>query len=81
VANAHHAEVTFLGAIGPRQADIDQLVRTLPSKATPLVVVYEAGPCGDLALPLSDEQGPARLGRRPRPHAQQGRRPRAHGSS
>ncbi len=46
VAKAHHAEVTFLGTIGTRQVDIDQLVRTLHSKATHLVVVYEAGPCG-----------------------------------
>ena len=32
--------------MGTRQWDIDQLIRTLPSKATPLVLVYEAGPCG-----------------------------------
>jgi transposase len=46
VANAHDADVTFLGAIGTRQADIDQLVRKLHSKAKHLVFVYEAGPCG-----------------------------------
>jgi transposase len=46
VANAHNAEVTFLGTIGTRQVDIDQLVRTLQSKAQHLVFVYEAGPCG-----------------------------------
>ena len=46
VANAHDAEVTFLGTIGTRQVDIDQLVRTLQSKAQHLVFVYEAGPCG-----------------------------------
>jgi transposase len=46
VANAHHAEVTFLGTIGTRQVDIDQLVRKLQSKAQHLVFVYEAGPCG-----------------------------------
>jgi transposase len=46
VAKVHNAEVTFLGAIGTRQADIDQRVRKLPSKATHLVFVYEAGPCG-----------------------------------
>jgi transposase len=46
VAKAHDAEVTFLGTIGTRQADIDQLVRKLQSKAKHLVFVYEAGPCG-----------------------------------
>jgi transposase len=46
VAKAHNAEVTFRGAIGTRQADIDQLVRKLQSKAKHLVLVYEAGPCG-----------------------------------
>src|SRR5919108_863848 len=46
VAKAHDAEVIYLGTIGTRQADIDQLVRKLQSKATHLVFVYEAGPCG-----------------------------------
>jgi len=40
------AEVAFLGTIGTRQCDIDKLIRTLTSKATQLVFVYEAGPCG-----------------------------------
>jgi transposase len=35
-----------LGAIGPRQCDIDALVRKLQSKSARLVFVYEAGPCG-----------------------------------
>jgi transposase len=46
VAKAHDAEVIYRGTIGTRQADIDQLVRKLPSKAPHLVFVYEAGPCG-----------------------------------
>jgi transposase len=46
VAKAHDAEVIFLGTIGTRQADIDQLVRKLQAKAKHLVFVYEAGPCG-----------------------------------
>jgi transposase len=46
VAQDHGAEVTYLGAIGTRQCDIDQLVRKMPSKATQLIFVYEAGPCG-----------------------------------
>jgi transposase len=47
VAQEHGAEVTYLGTIGTRHIDIDQLVRTLQSKAKHLVFVYEAGPCGD----------------------------------
>ena len=46
VAQEHGAEVIYLGAIGTRQCDIDQLIRKMPSKATPLIFVYEAGPCG-----------------------------------
>jgi transposase len=46
VAQEHGAEVTYLGPIGTRHIDIDQLVRTLQSKAKHLVLVYEAGPCG-----------------------------------
>jgi transposase len=46
VAKAHDAEVIYLGTIGTRQTDIDQLVRKLQAKATHLVFVYEAGPCG-----------------------------------
>jgi transposase len=46
VAKAHDAEVTFLGTVGTRQCDLDQLIRTMPSKANQLLFVYEAGPCG-----------------------------------
>ena len=46
VAQDHGAEVTYLGTIGTRQCDIDHLTRTLQSKATHLVFVDEAGPCG-----------------------------------
>jgi transposase len=46
VAQAHDAEVTYLGTIGTRQCDIDNLIRKLQAKAKPLVLVYEAGPCG-----------------------------------
>jgi transposase len=46
VAYDHGAEVTYLGTIGTRQTDLDQLVRKLQSKAKQLVFVYEAGPCG-----------------------------------
>src|SRR5919198_647078 len=46
VAQDHQAEVIYLGTIGTRQADIDQLIRKMPSKAKHLVFVYEAGPCG-----------------------------------
>lgn len=47
VAQEHGAEVIYLGTIGTRQYAIDQLVRKMPSKATHLIFVYEAGPCGD----------------------------------
>jgi transposase len=46
VAKAHGAEVTVLGPMGPRQCDLDQLSRTMPSKANQRIFGYEAGPCG-----------------------------------
>ena len=36
----------FVGAIGPRQADLDQLIRRLHGKTADLTFAYEAGPCG-----------------------------------
>jgi hypothetical protein len=47
VAKAHDAEVIDLGTSGTRHGDIDKRIRNRASKATPLVVVDEAGPCGD----------------------------------
>jgi transposase len=47
VAQEHGAEVSYLGAIGRRQCDLDQLIRTMQSKAPHLIFVYEVGPCGD----------------------------------
>jgi hypothetical protein len=46
VAEAHPPAVVFLGAIGPRQCDRDQLIRQRQSKRPPLVFVDEAGPGG-----------------------------------
>ena len=46
VANDHDGVVIYLGTVGTRQCDIDQLVRKLQAKAKHLVFVYEAGPCG-----------------------------------
>jgi transposase len=46
VTQDHGAEVTYLGSIGTRQCDIDQLIRKMQSKAKHLIFVYEAGPCG-----------------------------------
>jgi transposase len=46
VAQDHGAGVPYLGSLGTRQCDIDQLLRTRQAQATPLVFVYEAGPCG-----------------------------------
>ncbi len=40
------AKVVFPGTIGTRLYAIDTLVHTLQSKAQPLLLVYEAGPCG-----------------------------------
>lgn len=36
----------FVGAIGPRQADLDKLIRRLETKTPDLVFAYEAGPSG-----------------------------------
>ncbi len=46
IAQDHGAEVTYLGSIGTRQCDLDQLIRKMQSKAKHLIFVYEAGPCG-----------------------------------
>jgi hypothetical protein len=46
VAPDSGAEVTDRGPRGTRQGDIAQLVRTRPSKATPLSFIAEAGPWG-----------------------------------
>jgi transposase len=46
VGEDHGAEVVFLGTIGTRQCDLDQLIRKCQSKAKHLIFVYEAGPCG-----------------------------------
>lgn len=40
------ADVTYVGPIGPREADLDKLLRRLRGHAAKLVVAYEAGPCG-----------------------------------
>ena len=37
---------TFVGSIGTRQADVDKCIRRLRTKASQLVLAYEAGPCG-----------------------------------
>jgi transposase len=57
IAQEHGAEVTDLGTIGTRQADIDQIVRTLQSKATHLIFVYEAGPCGSWLYRYLSQKG------------------------
>ena len=46
VAQDYGAEVISLGTVGTRQCDSDKLIRPLRSKSKPLVLVYEAGPCG-----------------------------------
>jgi transposase len=47
VAQDHQAEVVYFGTIGTRHGDLDKRIRHMQSKATPLVFVDEAGPCGD----------------------------------
>lgn len=56
-AEEHHAEVVYLGAIGPRQGDIDPLIRKMPSKSHHRVVVSEAGPCGEWLYRYLTKQG------------------------
>lgn len=46
VAQEHGAEVTSLGTIDARQWDLDQRSCKLPPKATQVLFVSEAGPCG-----------------------------------
>ena len=46
VGQDHGAEVVSLGTIGTRPYDLATLIRPLHSKATPLIGVSEAGPCG-----------------------------------
>ena len=46
-AKDHDVEVVSLGNIGTRQRDSAQLVRRLQAQSPQLVLVYEAGPCGD----------------------------------
>ena len=36
----------FVGAIGPRQADLNKRIRRLQAKTSTLVFAYEARPCG-----------------------------------
>jgi transposase len=47
VTQEHGAEGTSLGTIGTRPCAIDPLRRTRPAKATQLLCVSDAGPCGD----------------------------------
>jgi transposase len=46
VAQEHHTEAIYLGTLGTRQCDIDQLIRKMRSKSKHLIFVYEAGSCG-----------------------------------
>jgi transposase len=46
-AQGHSADPpVFVGEIGPRQADLDKLIRRLEAKTPDLVFAYEAGPSG-----------------------------------
>ena len=46
VAEAPQAAVIYLGSIGTRQCDLDQVIRKRQSTSQHLVLVSEAGPCG-----------------------------------
>jgi transposase len=59
VAQDHGAEVVSLGTIGTRQDDLDTRSRPLHAKATHLVFVYEAGPCGSWRDRDLTKTGPA----------------------
>lgn len=52
VAKAHDAEVTFLGALGTRQADMDQRVRKLHSQAKTWSLSMQQDPVGTGALAI-----------------------------
>jgi hypothetical protein len=67
--------LVYLGSIGTRQCDIDKLIRRLHSKSAQLVFVYEAGPCGYLALSLPHQEAPPffALAQSPHPADEQGR--------
>src|SRR5919109_353328 len=65
VAKDHDAEVVYLGTIGTRQADINQLIRKMHSKTQHLVFVYEAGPCDYWIYRDLNQKKPRLLGRRP----------------
>jgi transposase len=57
VAQEHGAEVISLEAIGTRPCDLDPLIRKMPSKAPPLICIYEAGPCGSWLSRYVTKQG------------------------
>jgi transposase len=58
VTKDHDAEVVSLGTIGTRPAEIAQLMRTMPSKATHRVFVSEAGPWGSWRSRYLRNKGP-----------------------
>jgi transposase len=73
VAQEPGAEVIDLGAIRTRPCDIDQLIRKMPSKATHLLFVSEAGLCGDWRYLYVNENRRRLLGGGPLTRAPKGR--------
>jgi hypothetical protein len=58
----------FVGAIGPRQADLDQLLRRLQGKTNALTLAYEAGLTAPTVVAAPQAPGPTRAsGRADRP--------------
>jgi hypothetical protein len=56
----------FVGPIGTRQRDIDQVVRRLQTKAARLVFAYEAGPCSYMLHRYLSRKGLERVAPRAR---------------
>ena len=71
----------FVGAIGPRQADLDQLLRRLHGKTRALTFAYEAGPSGYGLYRYLTGEGPAVSGGRAVADPEEARRPREDGSA
>ena len=64
VAQAHGAEVVYLGTIGTRHGDIDQLIRTMPIQGQTAHLCLRSGTLWVLALSLFDDKRLGLLGRR-----------------
>jgi hypothetical protein len=46
ITNEHHAEVVYVGAIGTRQYNINQIIRKLQAESKHSIFVDNTSPCG-----------------------------------